>query len=53
MSQPEILKAIWKPSEERSLAGLSNRGWGGLDGVIVGFEPNGEPDAPEKVQGFL
>jgi uncharacterized protein len=47
------VRAIWRPQEERSLAGISNRGWGGLDGVILGFEPNGEPDAPEKVQGFL
>ena len=47
------VKAVWKPVEERNIDGLSNRGWAGLDGVISGFEPNGEADAPEKVQGFL
>lgn len=47
------VRAVWKPQEERSVEGLSNRGWGGLDGVIIGFEPTGEPDAPEKVRGFL
>ncbi len=47
------VKAIWKPVEERTTAGLSNRGWAGIDGVIEGFEPTGEPDAPEKVKGFL
>lgn len=47
------VKAVWRPAAERSIEGLSNRGWAGLDGVIEGFEPNGEPDAPEKVQGFL
>jgi uncharacterized OB-fold protein len=40
------VKAIWKPEDERSVKGISNRGWGGFEGVIEGFEPTGEPDAP-------
>lgn len=38
------VKAIWRPEGEREIDGLTNRGWGGFDGVIDGFEPNGEPD---------
>jgi hypothetical protein len=40
------VKAVWKPSAERSGEGVTNRGWGGVGSVIDGFEPNGEPDAP-------
>lgn len=40
------VKAIWRPADQRNVDGVSNRGWGGLDGVIDGFEPTGEPDAP-------
>lgn len=40
------VKAVWRPEGERSVEGISNRGWGGFDGVIDGFEPTGEPDAP-------
>lgn len=47
------VKALWKPVEERSLAGISNRGWGGLDGVIQGFEPTGEPDALDKIKEWI
>lgn len=38
------VKAIWRPEGEREIVGLTNRGWGGFDGVIDGWEPNGEPD---------
>ena len=48
------VKAVWKPEDERSVKGMSNRGWGGLDGVIEGFEPSGEPDAPlEKIREHM
>jgi uncharacterized protein len=47
------VKAIWKPEEERNIDGISNRGWGGLDGVIAGFEPTGEPDALDKIEGWV
>lgn len=40
------VKAVWRPEGERMVEGMTNRGWGGLDGVIDGFEPTGEPDAP-------
>ena len=40
------VKAVWKPREERSLEGLSNRWWAGLECGIAGWEPNGEPDVP-------
>lgn len=40
------VKAVWRPESERSVEGLSNRGWGGVAGVIDAFEPTGEPDAP-------
>jgi uncharacterized OB-fold protein len=40
------VKAIWKPEAERSVDTITNRGWGGLDGVIEAFEPTGEPDVP-------
>jgi uncharacterized OB-fold protein len=43
------VKAIWKPPEERSTEGISNRGWGALGSVIASFEPTGEPDAGEDV----
>ncbi len=48
------VKAIWKPESERSMEGLSNRGWGGLDGAIEAFEPTGEPDVPlEKIREHM
>ena len=42
------VKAKWKPREERSVDGMSNRGWGGLGEVVESFEATGEPDAPEE-----
>jgi uncharacterized protein len=48
------VKARWKPISERVTEGLSNRGGIGLEGVIFGFEPTGEPDEPaEKYQERL
>jgi uncharacterized OB-fold protein len=38
------VKAMWKPREKRSGAGVSNRGWGGVGSAIDAFEPSGEPD---------
>jgi len=38
------VKAVWKPKEKRSGAGVSNRGWGGVGSAIDAFEPSGEPD---------
>jgi uncharacterized OB-fold protein len=38
------VKAIWKPKNERSAEGVSNRGWGGVGSAIDAFEPSGEPD---------
>jgi uncharacterized OB-fold protein len=38
------VRAVWKPQGERSAAGVSNRGWGGVGSVISSFEPSGEPD---------
>jgi uncharacterized OB-fold protein len=43
------VKAKWKPAEERSVEGMSNRGWAGLGDVIDSFEATGEPDATEDV----
>jgi len=43
------VKAVWRPREERTAEGISNRGWGGIIGVVSGFEPTGEPDASEEV----
>lgn len=42
------VKAKWKPSAERSVDGMGNRGWGGLSDVIESFEATGEPDAKES-----
>lgn len=42
------VKAKWKPREERSVDGMTNRGWGGLGDVVESFEATGEPDAPEE-----
>lgn len=39
------VRAVWVPEGERSVEGLSSRGWGGVAGVIAAFEPTGEPDA--------
>ena len=48
------VKAIWKPKDQRSGAGVDSRGWGGVGSVIEGFEPNGEPDMPrEKFQEHI
>lgn len=41
------VKANWKPREERSVEGMSNRGWGGFGDVVHSFEATGEPDADE------
>lgn len=41
------VKAKWIPRAQRSVAGMSNRGWGGLGEVVESFEATGEPDAPE------
>jgi uncharacterized protein len=38
--------AVWKPVEERSMEGLSARGWGSVAGAITSFTPTGEPDVP-------
>ena len=43
------VKAKWKPAGERSVDGMSNRGWGGLGDVIESFEATGEPDATEEI----
>jgi len=40
------VQARWRPQPERNVEGLSNRGGTGLDGVIFGFQPTGEPDEP-------
>ncbi|HZT65100.1 MAG TPA: Zn-ribbon domain-containing OB-fold protein [Acidimicrobiales bacterium] len=43
------VRAVWKPEGERTVEGISNRGWGGLGSVVEAFEPTGEPDAaPEE-----
>lgn len=42
------VKAKWMPPEERSVEGMTNRGWGGLGDVVESFEATGEPDAPEE-----
>ncbi len=38
------VRAVWKPPEERSAEGISNRGWGSVASAIDAFEPTGEPD---------
>lgn len=43
------VKAKWKPKEERSVEGMSNRGWGGFGEVVESFEATGEPDADPAV----
>jgi uncharacterized protein len=43
------VKAKWKAPEERSVDGISNRGWGGMADVLDSFEATGEPDATEEV----
>jgi uncharacterized OB-fold protein len=48
------VKAVWRPEDKRTVKGITNRGWGGLEGVIDGFEPTGEPDAPlEKIREHM
>jgi hypothetical protein len=39
------VKAKWKPRDQRTAEGISNRGWGGLGSVVESFEATGEPDA--------
>ena len=39
------VRAVWKPKNERSAEGVSNRGWGSVASVIDAFEWTGEPDA--------
>jgi uncharacterized protein len=43
------VKAKWKPKKERSVAGMTNRGWAGLGDVIDSFEATGEPDAGAEI----
>lgn len=43
------VKAKWKPREERSVEGMSNRGWGSFGDVVESFVATGEPDADEDV----
>jgi uncharacterized OB-fold protein len=43
------VKAKWKPEGERSVEGMSNRGWGGFGDVVESFEATGEPDASPEV----
>jgi uncharacterized OB-fold protein len=40
------VRAKWKPKEQRSAEGVSNRGWGGVGSCIDAFEATGEPDMP-------
>jgi uncharacterized OB-fold protein len=42
------VRAVWKPKNERSAEGVSNRGWGGVSSCIDAFEPSGEPDMPRE-----
>jgi uncharacterized protein len=42
------VRSIWKSAGDRSLVGMSNRWWGGLECAIAGFEPTGEPDVSEE-----
>ena len=44
------VKAVWKPKNERSAEGVSNRGWGGVASAIDAFEPSGEPDMPQQYE---
>jgi uncharacterized OB-fold protein len=43
------VKAKWKPREQRSAEGISNRGWGSMGSVVDSFEATGEPDASEDL----
>ena len=43
------VKAIWRAESDRSAAGISNRGWGSVDGSISGFEATGEPDVAREL----
>jgi uncharacterized protein len=48
------VRAVWKPENARTMEGLSNRWWGGLECSIDGFEPTGEPDAlPEWIREHM
>lgn len=54
VAHPELrmglrVKARWKPRDERSVEGMTNRGWGGFGDVVESFEATGEPDAGEEV----
>jgi hypothetical protein len=39
------VRAILRPKEERSVAGMDNR-WGNVGNVVERWEPTGEPDVP-------
>jgi hypothetical protein len=43
------VRAVWKPPNERTAEGVSNRGWGSVASVIDAFEWTGEPDADRSV----
>jgi uncharacterized OB-fold protein len=43
------VKARWKPASQRSVEGMSNRGWGGFGDVVESFEATGEPDADPNI----
>jgi uncharacterized OB-fold protein len=43
------VKARWKPADQRSVEGMSNRGWGGFGDVVESFEATGEPDADPNI----
>ena len=48
------VRARWRPAHERDTSGISNRGWGSVDGAIDAFEPSGEADArPEDLQEHM
>jgi uncharacterized OB-fold protein len=42
------VRAVWKPKDERTAEGVSNRGWGGVGSAVEAFEPSGEPDMPRE-----
>ena len=42
------VEAVWAPKGERSVDDVSNRSWGGAEGVFRGWRPTGEPDVPAE-----
>ena len=42
------VRAVWKPTAERTTKGHSARGWGNVEGCISSFEATGEPDVPHS-----